>query len=107
MQSGFYRKPDCIFVWFIDGDTIMNYNIRDLRNEYIRRERRRIQMKELERSNRVAMIAHGVINACMLFISVIGFINHTVSAPVLAVLMLLGIIPVLVEFICWKRDHAT
>ena len=52
-------------------------------------------MKELERSNRVAMIAHGVINACMLFISVIGFVEHTVSAPVLAVLMLLGIIPVL------------
>ena len=52
-------------------------------------------MKELERSNRVAMIAHGVINACMLFISVIGFVEHTVSAPVLVVLMLLGIIPVL------------
>ena len=50
----------------------MNYNIRDVRNEYIRWERRRMQMKELERSNRVAMIAHGVINACMLFISVIG-----------------------------------
>ena len=64
-------------------------------------------MKELERSNRVAMIAHGVINACVLFISVIGFVEHTVSAPVLAVLMLLGIIPVLAEFICWKRDHAT
>ena len=43
-------------------------------------------MKELERSNRVAMIAHGVINACMLFISVIGFVEHTVSVPVLAVL---------------------
>lgn len=107
MQSGFHRKPDCIFVWFIDGDTIMNYNIRDVRNEYIRWERRRMQMKELERSNRVAMIAHGVINACMLFISVIGFVEHTVSAPVLVVLMLLGIIPVLAEFICWKRDHAT
>ena len=66
-----------------------------------------MQMKEMERSNRVAMIAHGVINACMLFISVIGFVEHTVSAPVLAVLMLLGIIPVLAEFICWKRDHAT
>lgn len=79
MQSGFHRKPDCIFVWFIDGDTIMNYNIRDVRNEYIRWERRRMQMKELERSNRVAMIAHGVINACMLFISVIGFVEHTVS----------------------------
>ena len=35
-------------------------------------------MKEMERSNRVAMIAHGVINACMLFISVIGFVEHTV-----------------------------
>lgn len=56
-------------------------------------------MKELERSNRVAMIAHGVINACMLFISVIGFVEHAVSAPVLVVLMLLGIIPVLAEFI--------
>lgn len=66
-----------------------------------------MQMKELERSNRVAMIAHGVINACMLFISVIGFANHTVSAPILAVLMFLGIIPVLAELICWKRDHAT
>ena len=66
-----------------------------------------MQMKELERSNRVAMIAHGVINACMLFISVIGFVERTVSAPVLVVLMLLGIIPVLAEFICWKRDHAT
>lgn len=66
-----------------------------------------MQMKELERSNRVAMIAHGVINACMLFISVIGFVEHTVSVPVLAVLLLLGIIPVLAEFICWKRDHAT
>ena len=65
-----------------------------------------MQMKELERSNRVAMIAHGVIDACMLFISVIGFAEHTVSALVLAVLMLLGIIPVLAEFICWKRDHA-
>ena len=64
-------------------------------------------MKELERSNRVAMIAHGVIDACMLFISVIGFAEHTVSALVLAVLMLLGIIPVLAEFICWKRDHET
>ena len=64
-------------------------------------------MKELERSNRVAMIAHGVINACMLFISVIGFVEHTVSVPVLVVLLLLGIIPVLAEFICWKRDHAT
>ena len=64
-------------------------------------------MKEMERSNRVAMIAHGVINACMLFISVIGFVEHTVSAPVLVVLILLGIIPVLAEFICWKRDHAT
>ena len=64
-------------------------------------------MKEMERSNRVAMIAHGVINACMLFISVIGFVEHTVSVPVLVVLMLLGIIPVLAEFICWKRDHAT
>lgn len=53
------------------------------------------------------MIAHGVIDACMLFISVIGFAEHTVSALVLAVLMLLGIIPVLAEFICWKRDHAT
>lgn len=107
MQSGFHRKPDCIFVWFIDGDTIMNYNIRDVRNEYIRRERRRMQMKEMERNNRVAMIAHGVINACMLFISVIGFVEHIVSAPVLVVLILLGIIPVLAEFICWKRDHAT
>ena len=107
MQSGFHRKSDCIFVWFIDGDTIMNYNIRDARNEYIRRERRRMQMKEMERNNRVAMIAHGVINACMLFISVIGFVEHTVSAPVLVVLILLGIIPVLAEFICWKRDHAT
>ena len=57
-------------------------------------------MKELERSNRVAMIAHGVINACMLFISVIGFVEHTVSVPVLVVLLLLGIIPVLAEFIC-------
>ena len=85
----------------------MNYNIRDVRNEYIRRERRRMQMKEMERNNRVAMIAHGVINACMLFISVIGFIEHTVSAPVLVVLILLGIIPVLSEFICWKRDHET
>lgn len=65
-----------------------------------------MQMKELERSNRVAMIAHGVINASMLFISVIGFVEHTVSVPVLVVLMLLGIIPVLAEFICWKRDHA-
>lgn len=64
-------------------------------------------MKEMERNNRVAMIAHGVINACMLFISVIGFVEHIVSAPVLVVLMLLGIIPVLAEFICWKRDHAT
>ena len=64
-------------------------------------------MKEMERSNRVAMIAHGVINACMLFISVIGFVEHTVSAPVLVVLILLGIIPVLAEFICWKRDHET
>ena len=64
-------------------------------------------MKEMERNNRVAMIAHGVINACMLFISVIGFVEHTVSAPVLVVLILLGIIPVLAEFICWKRDHAT
>ena len=63
-------------------------------------------MKELERSNRVAMIAHGVINASMLFISVIGFVEHTVSVPVLVVLMLFGIIPVLAEFICWKRDHA-
>ena len=107
MQSGFHRKSDCIFVWFIDGDTIMNYNIRDVRNEYIIRDRRRMQMKEMERSNRVAMIAHGVINACMLFISVIGFIEHTVSAPVLAVLILLGIIPVVAEFICWKRNHAT
>ena len=87
MQSVFHRKPDCIFVCFIDGDTIMNYNIRDVRNEYIRWERRRMQMKELERSNRVAMIAHGVINACMLFISVIGFVEHTVSAPVLGVLI--------------------
>lgn len=43
----------------------------------------------------------------MLFISVIGFVEHTVSVPVLVVLMLLGIIPVLAEFICWKRDHAT
>ena len=94
-------------MWFIDGDTIMNYNIRDVRNEYIRRERRRMQMKEMERNNRVAMIAHGVINACMLFISVIGFVEHTVSVPVLVVLLLLGIIPVLAEFICWKRDHAT
>ena len=65
-----------------------------------------MQMKEMERNNRVAMIAHGVINACMLFISVIGFVEHTVSVPVLVVLMLLGIIPVLAEFICWKRDHA-
>ena len=64
-------------------------------------------MKEMERNNRVAMIAHGVINACMLFISVIGFVEHIVSAPVLVVLILLGIIPVLAEFICWKRDHAT
>ena len=32
MQSVFHRKPDCIFVCFIDGDTIMNYNIRDVRN---------------------------------------------------------------------------
>lgn len=47
----------------------MNYNIRDVRNEYIRWERRRMQMKELERSNRVAMIAHGVINACMLLLA--------------------------------------
>ena len=30
-----------------------------------------MQMKEMERNNRVAMIAHGVINACMLFICVI------------------------------------
>ena len=56
-------------------------------------------MKELERSNRVAMIAHGVINACMLFISVIGFVEHTVSVPVLVVLLLLGIIPVHEEII--------
>ena len=35
-------------------------------------------MKELERSNRVAMIAHGVINACMLFISVIGFVAENI-----------------------------
>lgn len=28
----FHRKTDCIFVCFIDGDTIMNYNIRDVRN---------------------------------------------------------------------------
>ena len=33
MQSDFHRKPDCIFAWFIDGDTIMNYNIRDVRND--------------------------------------------------------------------------
>lgn len=32
MQSDFHRKPDCIFAWFIDGDTIMNYNIMDVRN---------------------------------------------------------------------------
>ena len=85
----------------------MNYNIRDVRNEYIIRDRRRMQMKEMERSNRVAMIAHGVINACMLFISVIGFIEHTVSAPVLAVIILLGIIPVVAEFLCWKRDPSS
>ena len=36
----FHRKPDCIFVCFIDGDTIMNYNIRDIRNEYIIREKK-------------------------------------------------------------------
>ena len=50
----FSQKTDCIFMWFIDGDTIMNYNIRDVRNEYIRRERRKMQMKEMERNNRVA-----------------------------------------------------
>ena len=63
-------------------------------------------MKELERSNRVAMISHCVIDICVLIISIAGFVNHTVTAPVLAVLMLLGIVPVLAEFICWKRDHA-
>ena len=33
--------------------------------------------------------------------------KRQVSAPILAVLMLLGILPVLAELICWNRDHAT
>ena len=64
-------------------------------------------MKELERSNRVAMISHSVVNTCMLIISLIGAANNAVSGPALAAMLVFGIGPVAAEWIFWKRNPAT
>lgn len=64
-------------------------------------------MKELERSNRVAMVSHFVVNICMLVISFIGAANNTVTTPALAAMLVFGIGPLLAELFFWKRNHAT
>ena len=64
-------------------------------------------MKELERSNWVAMISHFVVNICMLIFCVAEVMNGTVKIPVMVLMVLLGAGPLILEVIFWKKDHAT
>ena len=64
-------------------------------------------MKELERSNRVAMVSPFVVNICMLVIGFIGAANKTVTTPALIAMVVLGIGPLAAELFFWKRNHET
>ena len=64
-------------------------------------------MKELERSNWVAMISHFVVNICMLIFCVAEAMNGTVKVPIMVLMVLLGAGPLILEVIFWKKDHAT
>ena len=63
-------------------------------------------MKELERSNRVAMISHFVVNISMLVFCVSEMINGTVNMPVFSLMLLLGLGPLAAEIVFWKKNHA-
>lgn len=64
-------------------------------------------MKELERSNRVAMIAHFAVNICMLIFGVAEFIRGAVGAPVLVLMLIFGLGPLVAEVIFWKKSHTS
>ena len=64
-------------------------------------------MRELERSNWVAMISHFVVNICMLIFCVAEALNGTVGGAVLALMVLLGVGPLVAEVIFWKKSHDT
>ena len=62
-------------------------------------------MKELERSNWVAMISHFAVNICMLIFCAAEVKNGTVGIPVLVLMLLFGFGPLIAEVIFWKKSH--
>ena len=62
-------------------------------------------MKELERSNWVAMVSHFAVNICMLIFGVAETVNGTVGAPVLVLMLIFGLGPLAAEVIFWKKSH--
>ena len=62
-------------------------------------------MKELERSNWVAMVSHFVVNICMLVFCVAETGNGTVGIPLLVVMLVFGLGPLVAEVIFWKKSH--
>ena len=62
-------------------------------------------MKELERSNWVAMVSHFVMNICMLVFCVAETRNGTVGIPLLVIMFVFGLGPLVAEVIFWKKSH--
>ena len=64
-------------------------------------------MKELERSNWVAMVSHFVVNISMLVFCMAEVRNGTVGAPVLVLMLLFGLGPLAAEVVFWRKSHDT
>lgn len=64
-------------------------------------------MKELERSNWVAMVSHFAVNICMLIFGVVETMNGAVGVPVLVLMLLFGLGPLIAEVGFWKKSHTS
>lgn len=62
-------------------------------------------LTELERNNRVAMMAHAIDSSVMVLFCVLQFAGGLQTAAYVLLVAVLGLGPVAAEYICWKKNR--
>lgn len=67
----------------------------------------RRSLTDVERNNKVAMIAHGIDSGVMVIFCVLQLFSDLQTVPYVLMAAVLGIGPVVAEYVYWKKDKAT
>ncbi|MDE5891468.1 MAG: hypothetical protein K2H45_00950, partial [Acetatifactor sp.] len=65
------------------------------------------KVTELQRNNKTAMLAHFITVLVMLVLMVVQACRGDVSPVYVAIMCVIGMTPVILEFIFWSRDRET